>query len=126
MSCRRVRRHHRRTLTLYARAHAGEDVEVRAGSGRAWGDGHHVYLPEQVEVFGDVMFAPGPWPEDLLPWEPGAPDWLAAYERENAEAHALPTRAERTAALKRVEKRFGGVPPTSRTMATYAGQVPLV
>lgn len=45
---------HQRTLTLYARAHAGEDVEVRAGSGRAFGDGHHVYLPEQVEVFGDA------------------------------------------------------------------------
>ena len=44
---------HLRTLTLYARAHAGEDVEVRAGGQRSWGDGHHVYLPERVEVFGD-------------------------------------------------------------------------
>ena len=44
---------HLRTLTLYARAHSGEDVEVRAGGQRSWGDGHHVYLPERVEVYGD-------------------------------------------------------------------------
>ncbi len=44
---------HQRVLTLYARAHAGEDVEVRAGGSRSWGDGHHLYLPERVEVFGD-------------------------------------------------------------------------
>lgn len=44
---------HQRVLTLYARAHAGEDVDVRAGGLRSWGDGHHLYLPERVEVFGD-------------------------------------------------------------------------
>ena len=44
---------HQRTLTLYARAHTGEDVEVRAGGSRSWGDGHHVYLPERMEVYGD-------------------------------------------------------------------------
>lgn len=42
-----------RTLTLYARAHCGEDVQVRAGKGKAFSDGHHVYLPETVEKFGD-------------------------------------------------------------------------
>jgi len=42
-----------RTLTLYARAHCGEDVQVRAGKGKAFSDGHHVYLPEHVEKFGD-------------------------------------------------------------------------
>ncbi len=42
-----------RTLTLYARAHCGEDVQVRPGKGRAFSDGHHVYLPERVEKFGD-------------------------------------------------------------------------
>ncbi len=42
-----------RTLTLYARAHCGEDVQVRPGKGRAFSDGHHVYLPEVIEQFGD-------------------------------------------------------------------------
>lgn len=42
-----------RTLTLYARAHCGEDVQVRPGKGRAFSDGHHVYLPERVDRFGD-------------------------------------------------------------------------
>ncbi|MDP2306609.1 MAG: hypothetical protein Q8P18_11360 [Pseudomonadota bacterium] len=42
-----------RTLTLYARAHCGEDVQVRAGAGSAFSDGHHVYLPERVARYGD-------------------------------------------------------------------------
>lgn len=43
----------RRTLTLYARAHCGEDVQVRPGDGKAYTDGRHVYLPESVDHFGD-------------------------------------------------------------------------
>jgi nitric oxide reductase NorD protein len=43
-----------RTLTLYARAHCGEDVQVRPGKGNAFSDGHHVYLPEVVDTFGDA------------------------------------------------------------------------
>lgn len=42
-----------RTLTLYARAHCGEDVQIRPGSGTAFSDGHHIYLPENVDQFGD-------------------------------------------------------------------------
>jgi len=42
-----------RTLALYARAHCGEDVQVRPGKGRSFSDGHHIYLPEQVDRFGD-------------------------------------------------------------------------
>ncbi len=42
-----------RTLTLYARAHCGEDVQVRGGAGTAFSDGHHVYLPERVDRYGD-------------------------------------------------------------------------
>ncbi|MFZ5482100.1 MAG: hypothetical protein ACOZNI_35395 [Myxococcota bacterium] len=42
-----------RTLSLYARAHCGEDVQVRPGQGKAFSDGHHVYLPEVVDRFGD-------------------------------------------------------------------------
>ena len=43
-----------RLLTLYARSHCGEDVQVRPGKGRAFSDGHHVYLPERVDKFGDA------------------------------------------------------------------------
>lgn len=43
----------RRTLTLYARAHCGEDVQIRAGQARAFSDGHHIYLPEAIDRFGD-------------------------------------------------------------------------
>ena len=42
-----------RTLTLYARAHCGEDVQVRSGATGAFSDGHHVYLPERVDRYGD-------------------------------------------------------------------------
>jgi nitric oxide reductase NorD protein len=42
-----------RVLTLYARAHCGDDVQVRPGKGRAFSDGHHVYLPERMDRFGD-------------------------------------------------------------------------
>lgn len=42
-----------RTLTLYARAHCGADVQIRTGGTRAFTDGHHLYLPERVDHFGD-------------------------------------------------------------------------
>ncbi len=42
-----------RTLTLYARAHCGEDVQVKMGTGTAFSDGHHVYLPQRVDRYGD-------------------------------------------------------------------------
>ncbi len=42
-----------RTMALYARAHCGEDVEIRAGKGQTFSDGHHIYLPERIEHFGD-------------------------------------------------------------------------
>lgn len=38
-----------RTLSLYARAHCGEDVSVRAGDAGAFTDGRHIYLPERVD-----------------------------------------------------------------------------
>lgn len=43
----------RRTLTLYARAHCGEDVQIRPGGEQSFTDGRHIYLPEQVDHFGD-------------------------------------------------------------------------
>ena len=43
----------KRTLTLYARAHCGESVQIRRGDGAAFTDGRHIYLPELVNHFGD-------------------------------------------------------------------------
>ena len=43
----------RRRLSLYARAHGGQDVQVRVGADRAFTDGHHLYLPAVVDTFGD-------------------------------------------------------------------------
>lgn len=42
-----------RTLGLYARAHCGEDVQIRPGAGSSFSDGHHIYLPENMDRFGD-------------------------------------------------------------------------
>jgi len=45
-----------RTLALYARAHCGEDVRVLPagpGTGNAFTDGRHIYLPESVQTYGD-------------------------------------------------------------------------
>ncbi|MEL6342002.1 MAG: VWA domain-containing protein [Myxococcota bacterium] len=43
----------RRVLTLYARAHCGETVQIRPGGARAFTDGRHIYLPESMDHFGD-------------------------------------------------------------------------
>ncbi|MCP4810447.1 MAG: VWA domain-containing protein [Proteobacteria bacterium] len=46
-----------RTLALYARAHCGEDVQVRpippGPKMRAFSEGRHLYLPERVDRYGD-------------------------------------------------------------------------
>lgn len=42
-----------RTLGLYARAHCGEDVQLKPGKGSAFSDGHHIYLPEWMDHYGD-------------------------------------------------------------------------
>ena len=50
----------RRVMTHYARAHCGEDVQIRPavqgptdGRAGAYSDGRHVYLPERVDHYGD-------------------------------------------------------------------------
>jgi hypothetical protein len=42
-----------RQLTLYARAHCGEAVQIRPGGDRAFTDGRHLYLPNRLDRFGD-------------------------------------------------------------------------
>jgi nitric oxide reductase NorD protein len=43
----------KRSLALYARAHCGEDVQVRPGMGKAFSEGRHIYLPERMDRYGD-------------------------------------------------------------------------
>jgi nitric oxide reductase NorD protein len=45
----------RRRLTLYARAHCGEDVQIRPGGQRSFTDGRHIYLPESIERLGEEL-----------------------------------------------------------------------
>ncbi len=45
----------RRRLTLYARAHCGEDVQIRPGGVRSFTDGRHIYLPESIERLGEEL-----------------------------------------------------------------------
>ncbi len=42
-----------RPLTMYARAHCGEAVQVRPGGDRSFTDGRHLYLPDRINQFGD-------------------------------------------------------------------------
>ena len=42
-----------RQLTLYARAHCGESVQIRPGGERAFTDGRNLYLPNRISVYGD-------------------------------------------------------------------------
>lgn len=42
-----------RPLSLYVRAHCGENVQIRPGDGRSTTDGRHLYLPARTDFFGD-------------------------------------------------------------------------
>ena len=43
-----------RSLTMYARAHCGEAVQVRPGGERSFTDGRHLYLPDRINRFDDA------------------------------------------------------------------------
>ncbi|HCH61619.1 MAG: hypothetical protein CL927_11945 [Deltaproteobacteria bacterium] len=88
-----------RTLSLYARAHCGEDVQVRAlgAAQKAFSDGRHVFLPAMVDHFGDerdfliyrvltarnagyIEFGTLDLQLDRVPWGGDSPpDWGSAY-----------------------------------------------
>ena len=89
----------KRTLALYARAHCGEDVQVRALAvgQKAFTDGRHVFLPSVVDHFGDerdflvyrvmtarnagyIEFGTLDLSLDRVPWGGDAPpDWGGAH-----------------------------------------------
>ena len=50
-----------RPLSLYVRAHCGENVQIRPGDGRAYTDGRHLYLPARTDFFGDARDEDALW-----------------------------------------------------------------
>lgn len=69
----------------------------------------------QIQRYGQVLVAPGPWPENTPAWIHGDPMWAAEREQARTAAWSLQDAAERTAALGAVERDFGPAALTSRT-----------
>lgn len=67
----------------------------------------------QLDRWGVVRIAPGPFPDDASRWVHGSPGWAEAREvaRKAAWAETDPTRRE--AARAAVEREFGPAPTTS-------------
>lgn len=74
----------------------------------------------QLARSGELVLAPGPWPDHLERLEVGSVEHADARRAAVREANALPTKAERRSALAAIERRYGPAEPTSRTNATYA------
>ncbi|RPE76472.1 MULTISPECIES: hypothetical protein [unclassified Frondihabitans] len=70
----------------------------------------------QIEKYGQVLVAPGPWPEDQPTWVYGTPEWAAAREEARRRAWLVDTAEARSAALAAVERDFGPAAPTSKTL----------
>ncbi|MDQ1629573.1 MAG: hypothetical protein QOI54_3317 [Actinomycetota bacterium] len=75
--------------------------------------------PTQIEKWGKVMLARGPWPEGVPRIEPDSQDWLDAAVAARATAWAIPGRQERDQALAEVTKEWGQPATVSRTLQTY-------
>ncbi|KZE91779.1 hypothetical protein [Microbacterium sp. TNHR37B] len=67
----------------------------------------------QIEKWGEVRIAPGPFPADASPYVHGAPDWEEAREVARRRAWAITDPEERAAARAEVERRYGPAPTTS-------------
>jgi len=125
----------RRTLSLYARAHCGEDVQVKpiAGDGRkAFTDGRHLHLPAVVDLFGDerdflvyrvltarnagyIEFGTLDLDLDKVPWGgDDPPDWGSAHKGGQA---GWPDRRDGELELERMLRGFPN-PALARDLAT--------
>lgn len=71
--------------------------------------------PGQVERWGEVRIAPGPFPDDAMPWAYGSPAWQEQREDARRRAWAIADPEERAAARAEVERRFGPAPQTSKS-----------
>lgn len=74
----------------------------------------------QRRRWGQVIFKPGPFPDGQLRTDPGSPEHTEARREAMREASSLPTKAERDAARREVERLYGPAVPTSNTLARYS------
>lgn len=87
--------------------------------GRSWLD--LVHNPEaQIARWGEVRFAPGPWPEAEHRIIPGSHEEQELITDAWRDAWAQPTDAERTEALKRVRAKYGRPPRGNREIQRLA------
>jgi len=77
--------------------------------------------PAQIAKYGEVRFAPGPFPADLLTTVPGTRAHAEDRETARQAAWAEPDSASRRRALAAVEAKFGPAESTSTTIAAYRG-----
>jgi hypothetical protein len=67
----------------------------------------------QIQKWGEVRIAPGPFPDGQSRWVRGAPDWEEAREAARRRAWAVADPDDRVAAHAAVEREFGPAPTTS-------------
>lgn len=73
----------------------------------------------QLNRWGRVRYALGPWPVDLPRYEPGSQAEQEAIQDAYRNAWAIPTEVERLAALAEVRATWGAPTRTSKTIMTY-------
>lgn len=74
----------------------------------------------QEEKYGELRFAPGPFPENLLTTVPGQRDHSEAREAARQAAWAIPEPGERRVALAEVDRVYGRH-TTSTVIGSYRG-----
>lgn len=75
----------------------------------------------QIERWGKVRYARGPWPEALPRVQAGSPEEADLIAREWAEAWKLPTEEERNEARAALYRKYGSPPQTSRHLGFLPG-----
>lgn len=105
-----------RTLTVTA----GMYESTQDKFGRSWMD-DIADEAAQVQRWGEVRVAPGPWPTDEPTWTThGDAEWEQQHERARALAFSVADEAERAAALRAVRATYGNK-ATNIEVARYAG-----
>lgn len=74
--------------------------------------------PAQVARWGEVIFRPGSWPQNLPRIKPGTLDHDEAREVARRTAWNINNDADRLAALAAVKAQHGSAPVTSKTIQT--------
>ena len=93
--------------------------ELLAASRNKYGESPFTMsVDDQVRRWGEVLIAPGPWPEGRGRLQPGSLAWLEQRERARQDIDRRPV-ADRPAAAAAVRAEYGQQEPTSRTTATF-------